>query len=210
MANYSLIIDFDSQSAEKINRSDQQVTIVKKVVTNPEKNMARDLVWVTFKPLEHNVVDWVEDYYLFATTKELIDGATVTQQSNTPNPVQDTELYDFANGVFKVNFLEKMERGWFGVHNLQGEDQFSFGVSQATTVNGVTQYAPLNAVPILNNEIVKFQVTEQLSIFLSGYRDNGTVVSSITSQALNTCLSTAQPSKQISFRGSDNTFIALN
>ena len=51
-------------------------------------------------------------------------------------------------------------------------------------VNGSSANSPLNAVTVMYNETAQFTPIEKLKVFLSGYQNNGYVISKVTGDAL--------------------------
>lgn len=200
---YQLNINIDQTGVSNINSSSQFVTIVKSV-TSSLVGGNLPVAWLTFSPLETNVVSWVENYSLYATTQQLSAGATITMTSQSAGTVQSGWVYTFQNGIFSG------ASGTGSTYNLSNEMSnysFTFGLAQQASLNGgAPMLAPLNAVGVPYNEQASFTPIESLSIYLSSFSNNGVVISQVAGNALPVTLSSQSPSATIGFNDSNNTF----
>ncbi len=200
---YQLNISINSAGLSHIYAANQAVTIVKSVVANPLSSGNLPIAWVSFLPLEENSVTWIESYNIYATTTNLVSGATIVQTSVTGTPVQTGWTYTFETGQFSG-----AQGGASGTYNMANEQtgMFNFGLSQQATVNNVPVMAPLNAIPVLTGESASFTPEENVSIFLSNVVNNGVLLSQVASNALAVTLTSQNPTANIGFTDSDNTF----
>jgi hypothetical protein len=200
---YQLTIDIDSGDLQQLYDANQAITIVKSVVSQPLASGNLPIAWVHFQPLQTNVVTWITDYYIYATTTAIQAGASITRTSLTGVPVQPAYTYTLKQGAFATT--QGGPAGTFNACNEQGQ-MLGFGLSQKAMVNNVMTDAPLNVVPVLNNESVTFTPEETVSIFLSNVVNNGVVLSQVASNALSVVLTSQQPSASIGFDGGSNSF----
>ena len=200
---YQLIIDIDDAGLTNIYKAGQSVTIVKSVVANPLSSGNLPIAWVSFQPFETNSVTWVENYNIYATTTQLISGATIMQTSVTAAPVQTGWTYTFAQGSFTG-----AQGGGSATYNMNNQQNgmYSFGLSQQAVINNMPVMAPLNAIPVMYNEGATFTPEETVSIFLSNTSNNGVVLSQVSSNALTVTLTSQTPTASIGFNDSNNTF----
>lgn len=200
---YQLNIAIDSQGLSNIYAAGQAITIVKSVVSNPLASGNLPVAWLNFQPLEQNSVTWIENYNIYATSTQLNAGATIVQTSVTGAPVQTGWTYTFAQGQFTG--AQGGSTGTFNMANQQG-GMFNFGLSQQAIVNNVPVMAPLNAIPVLNNESATFTPKETVSIFLSNSVNNGVVLSQVASNALAVTLTSQNATANIGFNDGKNSF----
>jgi hypothetical protein len=200
---YQVNISIDSTGLTNIYAAGQAVTLVKSVVSQPLVSGNLPVAWINFQPFQQNAVSWVENYNLYATTTALQAGAKIVQTSVTGAPVVTGFVYDFAQGFFTGH--QGGASGTFNMNNLQ-QGMFSFGLSQQAMVNNVPVIAPLNAIPVLYNQMATFTPKENVSIFLSNIIDNGIVLSQVASNALTVTLTSQSPMANIAFNDSTNTF----
>ena len=199
---YQLQIEIDQAGVQNINSTGQSVTIVKSI-TSSLSGGNLPVAWLTFSPLESNIVTWQENYGLYASTTQAQAGATIAMTSQSSGTVQAGWLYTFENGIFSG---ATGVGSTFNVDNQDNAYSFSFGLSQQAIVNNVPVMAPLNCVPVPYNEDASFTPIESLSIFLSSYSNNGVVISQVAGNALAVTLTSQNPTAQIGFNDSNNTF----
>jgi hypothetical protein len=193
----------DNIGLNTIYNTGQAITLVKSVVSNPLASGNLPIAWVEFQPFANNLVSWIENYYIYATTTLLQGGATIVMTSQTSTPVQTGWTYTFANGQFS-----SASGGAPGVFTVQNDYNgiINFGLAQYATVNNTSVFAPLNAIPVAYNQSVTFTPQENVSIFLSAYVNNGTVISQVAGNALPVTLTSQSPAANIGFNNSNNTF----
>ena len=204
---YQLNIAIDNVGLNHIYGSNQAITIVKSVAASPLQAGNLPIAWIQFQPLQENQVTWIENYNIYSTITSLQAGATIVQTSVTNVPVQPGWTYTFQQGQFTGN--QGGSNNTFNLQNAQG-GMFSFGLSQQAIVNNVPIMAPLNAIPVLNNEGATFTPEETVSIFLSNVVNNGVVLSQVASNALVVTLSSQTPSASIGFTNTSNTFYMVS
>lgn len=204
---YQLNISIDNSALNAIYNAGQAVTLVKSVVADPLVSGNLPVAWLEFQPLQENSITWIENYDIYATTSILQSGATIKMTSVTTTPVQPGWIYTFENAQFNGS-----AGGGSGTFNLENDMQgsFNFGLAQQATVNNVTTFAPLNAMPVLFNEQASFTPEETVSIFLSSYVNNGVVISQVASNALVVTLTSQTPTANIGFNDASNTFYLLD
>src|ERR1700728_1871407 len=78
---YTLNTSFD-QSDLKLLYSTGSNVVVAKPTAGAEPNIA----WVVFRPFESNVMSWVEEYGIYASSITPVHGAILTQMSHTEFP----------------------------------------------------------------------------------------------------------------------------
>ncbi|HKS29528.1 MAG TPA: hypothetical protein VJS44_16995 [Pyrinomonadaceae bacterium] len=202
--DYEINISIDSQGLKQIYGAGQSVTLVKSIVSNPATT--NPIAWISFQPLQENQVSWQVDYYIYGTTTVLQSGATIIMTSQTDTPVQRGWTYTFAQGMFTGGSGTGTS---FNVLNNTPTGSFNFGLAQQATVNNVKTIAPLNAAPVLYNQTGAFTPQEIVSIFLSSYSNNGTVITNVAGNALAVTLSSSAPTANVAFNDATNTFYLI-
>lgn len=204
--HYGINIRISQKGLQNIYAAGMKVTLVKSIISNPMPAGNLPIAWVSFQPLMENNVSWETLYHLYGTTTALQDGVKIVMTSQTETPAQLGWLYTFQNGFFTgaqgggdtFNIANQMQSGSL--------TPFSFGLAQQAIVNNVKTFAPLNAVPVLYNNRASFTPQEKLSVFLSSYSDNGTVISQVASDALGITLTSQSPIANVGFNDANNTF----
>ncbi|AGA27233.1 hypothetical protein Sinac_2949 [Singulisphaera acidiphila DSM 18658] len=202
---YTISITIDSAGLSTINAAGQSVALISNIIAQAAliRGTTLPITWLVFKPLSKNVVTWNGDCLLYATATPLQFGATIQISGQTNNPIQLGWLYTFAQGQFTG------ASGLGDTYNLDNQmptPPFSFGLAQQATVNSVQAFAPLNALPVLNNETANFLPTGEIWLFLTSIEECGTVMEAVPDNALSISLTRQQPAVNVGFNDSTNTF----
>lgn len=202
MPEYSLEIQFDDAGLKTLELADQYVTLVKST------GRGRPVAWVSFRPMQHNLVNWTEEYSVYASTTQIQEGAQIFTQSTRPAvgghtyALQGGRFHDGAPGLPATNY---------GVHNvdphftIRDVPMVTSGLYQGAVVNGSTTASPLNAIAVPYFETAVFTPVERVQIFASSYQDNGLVISRVSSLALTVDLTT-HPSQVVHYATGTNQF----
>jgi hypothetical protein len=201
---YQINISIDSAGVQAINAAGQFVTFVKSITSSPAESGNLPVAWLSFSPFMSNSVKWQESYYLYATTTVITSGATIQETSQTPAPAQEGPIYTFKQGVFTAG--TEGSATTYNMLNSQGSG-LTFGLAQVASVNGTNVTAPLNAVSVLNGENASFTPIETISVFLSSFNNNGTVISQVASTALVVQLTSQEPVANVTFNDANSQFI---
>lgn len=204
---YSLNFTMNPDAVGAINDAGQLVTIVKHV--DSANKSAGDVAWLTFQAAQSIQLSWQESYYLYATNQSLEAGATIKQSAQTTNPALSGYQYVFNAANLFVNPAPGFAQGSFNVNDQAGRNDWKFGLAQLANISTnprLTKPVPLNAVKVLNNEIVTFVPRAKVSVFLQSYDDNGIVISQVKSNALTVELLSTEASASIGFSDADNAF----
>lgn len=200
MSKYELTIQFTTDDVHEINAVQQKVIIVKEVGGTSGSPVA----WVSFSPFEKNVVQWEEEYGIYASTTEVQDSATIIKTSAV-NPATSGVFYPFETGAFGTPTGDAGKNN-YGIENKYSQ-QFTFGMAQSVTANGSKFNAsPLNAAQVLSQEKAKFKPIEKVQVFLQANFNNGVIITSITSNVLEVDL-TSNPNVIIHYDKTQGKFI---
>lgn len=205
MTSYQLAIAFDSDGLQTLAAADQCVTIVKSV------RSGIPVSWLTFRPMLNNTVTWDETYAVYASTTQIEDGATIVTQSI--QPAVGGNKYTLSGGQFDSG-VTAYAPNMYGVFNNDGEfsvgpvTMITSGLYQAAAVNGMAQSGAVNAVAVPYLDTAIFTPIEKVQIFASSYHDNGMVISSVSSQALEVDL-TEKTSQALRYNSATNQFAPM-
>jgi hypothetical protein len=201
---YGLNITIDAKDVENLNGHGHRITVVKSEFSGTGP---KPVAWLTWKPGMSNIVSWEETYWIYTTNTDLQAGATIHVSSQTSESAKPTRLYTFKNNVITWDGTMGPEDS-FNLKNLSGA-WWTCGLSQKANVNGTPVFSPLCAVSVGNNETASFIPKVKVSIFLTNYTDNGVVISAVSSDALTVELTSAAPTANIGFDGTNNTFYLM-
>lgn len=207
--SFEIDLKIDDIGLQNIASTGQSVTVVQSVISSADGPPAPlPVAWLAFMPLEQNTIKWDQSYFIYATTTLSQAGAQINLISQTQSPVQPGILNTLENGFFSSAPGGIPPTSFDASNQESGFPILGFGLAQQATMNnGVAlPLSPLNMVPVLFNEQVSFIAEVTLSIFLSTAQNNGTVLSSIASGALQFTLTSANPTISLGFDDTTNTF----
>ncbi len=202
MTTYQLTINIDKAGLDSIYGAGQTVTLVKSLTSFPGSTGNLPIAWISFQPLEQNIITWTEDYSVYATTTQLKGGASIVMSST--QEAQEGIMYTFEQGSFSTG--SDAPSDVYSVTNQQKSGTFNFGLAQTAVINGVTASAPVSAWPVLYTENTTFTPLETVSVFLSSYNNNGVVITQVASTALPVSLSSQSPTAELQFNDATNSF----
>ncbi|EGG13645.1 hypothetical protein DFA_11406 [Cavenderia fasciculata] len=198
MTSYELKFAFTQAGLAALASAQEKVCVVKSV-----NGKVSNVVWVTFKPFLNNQLSWQETYGLYSSSSQIQNGATINRLSTLKNaakghqyPFNSSGFFDQANSVSVKGY---------GIVNNYGES-LTFGLTQTALVNGVQVDSELNATTVLGNQSAEYTPIVTLSVYVASQQNNGSVISSITSQSL-TLTYTSDTSKSVFFDDTQNMFV---
>jgi hypothetical protein len=156
------------------------------VVAKPAGGGAPNVAWIVYRPLLANQISWEEDYGIYMSTSQVINGATLSQMSATPYPASAGTLYTMAaSGAITGPQSPGGTPGSYTIvnqyDNLPG-GYLTTGLFQSAVVNGASVVGnAVSAAPVL------FQSTAQMTPFTTVYLwtqsqvKSNTVVTNVTS-----------------------------
>jgi len=160
---YQLNITFDTAQLQAIYAAKQNVTIAK-IVTGEEA-----FSWVSFSPLEANVVTWADsDFFIygaFSTGSQGTEINSIITQAVLPGQNYTLE----PTGTFSEPTAVPIGSDGFQVTNQYSAVSYlTFGLMQSVTINGANiANAPTNAQIVLLGQHAIFRPTSQLIIFMA-------------------------------------------
>lgn len=172
MSRYKLNISFSDKALHSIYKAGQRLALIKMV----QGNAGRLVTWVTTLPFESNIVEWQNDYMLYSSKQEELNGATITKLSEVS--ATDGFIYDFTSGSFgNAHADEAVGANQYAVCNKMSQyPDLSFGLAVTAKVNGQERKAnPINAVPLLYMHTAVMSPIEKVGVFLAANIDDGMV-----------------------------------
>lgn len=182
MSNYKLNIDFSDEALEVLYTASQNLCITKEVAGESGKSV----LWVSTLPFNHNTIEWNEDYMLYASRKEAMNGAVISKLSDAEGV--NGVCLKFESAQFKeAEISDEVGANEYGVHNAMQQYSFlTFGLAQTVTVNDTKMTGrPINAVTLPYNHRAAMAPIERLKVFLAAELDNGVVITREFSTAIN-------------------------
>lgn len=181
MSKFKLNINFTEEALKVIYKAHQKLAITKAV----EGNVGKAVIWVATLPFKSNVVEWAQNYMLYSSREEVMNGASIKKLSDTV--AIDNVVYDFDSAVFQnARPSECVGVNEYAVHNaMDSYDSLTFGLAQEVVVNGQTKQGnPINALTLPYNHTAVMAPVEKVRIFLANSVDDGIVMSKQFSNAI--------------------------
>lgn len=100
MSNYSLNINFDSESLKLMNDNGSRLTIVKQP---SQVHSSANVVWMTFNPLEKNTISWKEDYSAYLPATSTVAEVSAVESFNKEQPSSADAPVNYLSGDVVVN-----------------------------------------------------------------------------------------------------------
>lgn len=172
MSTYKLNVTFSDAALQTIYAAGQKLSIMKTV----EGDSGESVIWVATLPFESNVIEWENNYQLYASRQEAMHGATISKLSETSG-ITSLE-FDFKDGIFQNAHTSNMVgSNEYGVHNaMDAYSCLTFGLAEAVRVNGEMQHGkPINAVLLPYNHTAVMSPVEKIQVFLANNIDDGVV-----------------------------------
>lgn len=200
MPTYALNISLTSEQVSLIASAGQYLTIAKSnpVTSEPPYNVA----WVAFHPTQSDNISWEVDYAVYATQMLVQHGAKIVLSASQSASAGDNWPW---NGTSFVSPPGSLGYASYGVQD-NVHDVWQFGLAQEVTVNGVTHTSPLNIISGMYNDQIVFTPEETVYVFLSAYANNGSVISSVTNNALQVVLTSVATTANLIFNSSNDEF----
>lgn len=181
MSKYKVTIKFTPKALKAIYAAGERLALTKEVVGNKGKSVT----WVSTLPFESNVIEWEEDYLLYASRQETQAGAVISKLSEE-SAICGT-MYSFEDGIFEnAHTAECVGKNEYGLQNCMDMYPYlSFGLAQPVRVNDEFQAGnPINVLTVPYNHMAVMSPREKIKIFLAADLDNGVVISREFSNSL--------------------------
>jgi hypothetical protein len=209
MPTYQLSIGFTDAGLDTLQAAKQQVTMVKSVNSSAGSSGSNPVIWVSFKPMNANTVTWDEEYSVYASTTNIVNGAQII--TNSSIAASSGNAYTFLPaGHFGASNSNLSDTEYGVINNssfaVNGIPMITSGLYQTAVVNGTPKSSPLNATPVPFGDTATFTPIEKVQVFVSSYQNNGLVIAEVTSQAL-TVDFTTQPTQSIIYDAATNQFV---
>lgn len=182
--NFKLHINFTEEALEIISKAHQRIVLIKQTAGNKDTAVA----WVSTKPWMRNSIEWTESFALYASNSEIMNGATIHKMSD--KAAACGIQYKLAEGMLKTTgIMASNPENSYIIRNEQDDyPAVTAGLAQSVSVNG-TAYVnnPINAVYLPLGQTATMTPIERVRISLQNDINDGTVITHLTSDALDIC-----------------------
>lgn len=207
MNSYELQINFTEDALKAIYAAGEKLIITKEVAGNK----GRSVCWVSTLPFLKNTIKWTEEYMLYASREEAMNGATIDKLSEVD--ALSELLYDFKDAIFEnAHGSSSVGTNEYGLTNKMNQYNYlTFGLAQKVTVNGTgTEGRPINAVTLPYNHTATFSPIERVRVCLSNDLNNGMVITKEFSNSINVTYSGTETAKTIEYDTSRGIFVPVD
>lgn len=184
MTTYSLTLHFDGSVLTNIKAAGQRVAIAK-----PVGSGGPNVIWLDIDVFPSTTIEWEENYWIYASTDEIVDGATINKMTETdPGPALDGGYYDLQpSSVFgpyrKNNQILNVPNGTYAMINQMPYDQYNsltVGLSQTALINKKPEERkPISAQSVLATQHAKMTPFTNLYIWLQSEYTSQTIITEI-------------------------------
>lgn len=206
MPTFTLNTAFTQQDLERIYSSGSNVVVAKPTgAANP------NVAWVVYRPLITNKMAWEESYGIYASNVDLINGATLTQMSQTPFPAVSGRTYGLSpsgffgppgsggtpNSYTAINEYNNLPKGFLTV-----------GLYQNAEVNGaaVTGNA-VSAAPVLYKSTAVMTPFTTVYLWLASSVMSNTVVTDVSGARTKVTFGGTVTDVSLSYDATTGTFL---
>lgn len=181
MAEFALNLEIDPQSLPFIRAAQERIILAK-----PVGGDSPNVVWQSFDPFGTNTVTWTEEFGLYASDTQLVNGAAIRKISEQLL-AEEERYYTFTPGaVFEGPYADpRVGVGQYAAQNsmpVSSYPQLTFGLTQAAKVNNTpVPGRPLNAANVLPNRLVIFSPITRVYVWLESNLASSTVITQILS-----------------------------
>lgn len=205
MPNYQLTINFSVSDFMPLQQAAKQLVICKTVNGSAGPSIA----WITFSPSIQNDLSWAENYLLYASNSNVLEGSLITPLEQSPaiatHQLPFTSSARFDSPTPDVSLPAQS----YGVVNLDTTQRATcFGLAQAATLSGTElEASPINASLVPPNQHAIFQPQETIQVFLASNIAPGMVINQIKVPFISVNFSTEIRQHVIIYSSMDGNFV---
>jgi len=184
MTTYSLTLNFDPNVLTNIKRADQRVAIAK-----PVNSGGPSVIWLDIDPFPSTTIEWEEDYWIYASNDEVVNGASITKLTEVyPGPALDAGYYVLQDtcvfGSFtKGNGILPVSPGTYAaINNVPYDDynSLTFGLAQTALINKKPEERkPISAQSVLATQHIRMTPFITLFVWLESEFKSQTIITEI-------------------------------
>lgn len=191
MPNYELDIAFTNEQLQILYATGSNV-----IVAKPTGGSGPNVAWQVFKPMQANQVTWEEQYGIYASTTQIVNGARLSRLSSTGVPAAISKLYTLEDSAAITGPASGGTQDSYALYNTYSNQPFmTVGLYQDATVNGTSIAGnAVSAVPVLLQSTSVMTPFTTVYIWLQSQVVSNTVVTTVTS-----------PMTQLKFGGGINS-----
>lgn len=188
---YSLSLAFSNEDLQRIYASGSNVVIAK-----PAGGSTPNVAWLVVRPLPSNTITWQEQYGIYMSNTEIINGATLVQSASTSSNASPDTMYTMEpSGTISGPVTSGGTQGAFSIQNEYNnlpKGYLTTGLFQSANVDGTLATGnAVSAATCLYNSTAVMTPYTTVYLWIASSVVSNTVVTHITS-----------PMTQVTFGGS--------
>jgi hypothetical protein len=206
MPTYSLEMSFTQADLDRFYATGTNIVIAK-----PNDGGQPNVAWVVYRPQIGNTVTWEENYGIYISNTDIVNGTRLTQWSTTPYPAVAAKLYTLspAGGI-----VGPSAGGSPGSYTLDNEynnlpkGDWTVGLFQDAVVNGETLKGnAVSAAPVLYQSTATMTPYTTVYLWTQSQVISSTVVTSVTSAMTKVEFGGSVTMMSLQYDSSTGTFI---
>lgn len=131
MADYNLNVAFTNEQLQVLYMTGSNVVVAKQ-----SGGSKPNVAWQVFRPMQANTLAWAEEYGIYASTSDVVNGAKLSQLSNVPIGAAMSKLYTLETSAVISGPASGGQANAFALQNLYDKPYMTVGLYQDATVNG--------------------------------------------------------------------------
>lgn len=204
MEPYELLVSFTNDQLETLYATGTNV-----IVAKPSGGTAPNVAWQVFRPLQSNSLSWQENYGIYASTSEVVNGAELTQLSSTGIPAVIEKKYVLEpSGAISGPYSGGSPNAFSMENNYSVKDYVTIGLYQDANVNGTEIIGnALSAAPVLLRSTAVMTPFTTVYIWLQSQVKSNSVVTDVTSPMTQLTFGGGVDQISVAYDSASGTFI---
>jgi len=176
--NFALTVTFTSEQLEILKETNSFVAIAKPVV-----DADPNIIWVQFVPFQSNIIQWIDEYWFFASKTIEQSGINTKIIAKTAKPVVPDKLYTLDEKGIIAGPAEGGAKDQYSLlNNYAPQDYMKMGLQQAASVNDIDENELIiSSNPVLFKSTLSERPENTIYIWIESDLKGKTAVNGITS-----------------------------
>ena len=155
------------------------------VVAKPEGGGRPNVAWIVYRPLLVNSITWEEEYGMYASNAEIVNGARLDQLSRTDYPAAKGTRYPFGpEGFFGPPTSGGAPGSYTATNEFDNQPKryLTMGLYQDAVVNGsAAKGNAVSAAPVIYQSTAQMTPFTTVYLWIQSSVVSNTVVTTVTS-----------------------------
>lgn len=181
MNTYTLNTSFSNSDLERFYATGTNIVIAKPPTAVKPPHVA----WIVYRPLQQNSISWEEEYGIYASNQDIVNGARLYQTSKTDYPANIGKLYTLQpDGNLSKPGINQEPASYSVIneYNNLPKGYMTVGLYQDATIDGqLTTANAVSAAPVLYRSTATITPYTTVYIWTQSQIKSSTVVTDVTS-----------------------------